>query len=163
MALDAKLYSKVEGSIASKLNGMISRSKMAQGYLNRVVYKQYQAAQNQRWMTENASEAGAWERLSFAYAKRKLKKFASYDGSGSKMEIATGRLQKGVVGDTDPSEHRKIVTDTSIIISTSVPYAVYQDQGTPFMPKRTLSEFSVGTMGPIYAGLSQYIKTGAMS
>jgi hypothetical protein len=116
-----------------KIETMLDRGKSMQSFLNRNVYRIYQNAQRSRWITENASEGGEtgrWEKLNPTYAERKKKIYAAYEGAGEKMLIATGRLFKAVVG---PSNGQiKVVTNTSMTISTSVEYAKYVNEARSF-------------------------------
>lgn len=125
---------KVTSSGASmKLETMLDRGKSMQSFLNRNIYQIYQSAQRERWMTENSSQSGngqRWERLDPTYAKRKRRIYASYEGGGSKMLVATGKLYKAVVG---PGQgQRKIVTNSKLYISTNVPYAGNVDDARSF-------------------------------
>jgi len=123
-------FGSKDDSVEMKLAGMIDRGKAMRSFLNRNIYRIYQNAQRKRWFTENASEGKAWDTVKEPYRTYKLKKYASYDGSGSKTMVATGALFKAVVG---PSNGQyKIVTDHSMTISTSIEYAKYADIARSF-------------------------------
>jgi hypothetical protein len=145
----------VENGIVNQLQGMVDRTNRMQAYLNRIVYKQYQNAQRERWMSENASEGTPWKALNPQYAKRKQIKFASYPGQGTKMLIATGQLQKDVIGPSSGG-HRKLVTNKSIEVSWTTPYASYVEEVRPF------AEFGDKTMATIYDGLAKFIIEGIL-
>lgn len=140
--------------IEDNIQGMLDRSKSMQSYLNRVVYKQYQNAQRKRWMTENASEGTRWSPLNPKYREYKKKKFAAFDGRGTKMLIATDRLYKSVIG--PGADHGKLVSDKRIEITWKTPYAVYVDEKRPF------TEFGEQTMEQIYDGLAQFTMNGIL-
>lgn len=116
--------------ITEFLKGVTMRAGSLQSFLNKNVVKQYQNIQRKRWMTENNSETGQWQPLTVEYAKAKKRRFASYAGKGEKLLIATGKLQKSVIGPGDG--FRKIATPRSLIISTSVEYAPYVDEARSF-------------------------------
>lgn len=104
-----------------------------QGFLNRDVVEAYRNIQRKRWVTENASEGGEskrWAALNPAYAKRKLTQFAGYEGAGKKMLIATGKLYKSVIG--PGAGFRKVATNKTLTISTSVEYAQHVDEARSF-------------------------------
>lgn len=131
---------------------MVKRANLVPGYLNRVVYRQYQNAQRERWKTENNGEdftGGRWEPVDPVYAAYKKKKWADSPGGGGKLLIRTKRLFDSVVG--PHSDHLKLVGDRSIRIATSVPYAEYVDE------KRTFTSYSVVFKKKIMKGLSDYL------
>ena len=119
----------VDNTILKQLQSMMDRAKMAQGYLDRVVYKQYQNRQRKRFITQGNSEGTEWPSLNPKYAQQKLKRFASFPGGGRKMMIATGRLQQAVIG--PGGEHRKVSTNSRLIVSWTTPYAVYTEDVRP--------------------------------
>lgn len=133
---------------------MLDRSKKTKAYLDRVIYRQYQNAQRKRWISENSSEGIVWSRLNPKYAESKKKRFAAYPGQGTKMLIATGQLQSDVIG--GGSGHRKIVTDDSIAINWTTPYAVAVDS------VRTFSTFGEKTMDEMYSGIAKFIMVGEL-
>lgn len=123
---------KTQNSVTQALQEKIERGKSMRAFLDRVVYTEYQNAQRERWMTEGASEGFAWPALkSLTYIRQKSRKFAAFPGGGKKMMIATGRLYNSVTGDS-AQEHRKVVTDNSIDIYTTVDYAQYTDEARTF-------------------------------
>lgn len=137
--------------ITKRLDSMMSRSQALEGFINRVIYPLYQNYQRRRWMDQNAKQTGQWDALNPSYAARKKIMYGggpkhewvggrtpwrvkgqwpSYPGQGTKMMIATGRLFKGVIGES--GEHKKIVTTKSLRIFTTVPYASYADEARDF-------------------------------
>lgn len=144
--------------IEKRLDGMVSRAKNARGYLDRVVYQQYQDAQFMRWQTANASEGSTWKPLTHAYEKYKLKKFSAFPGGGRVLMVATSNLSKSVIGPRGggsmPFGHRKVVTESSLIVGTTVPYAGFADALRPF------TKYSPATMRKIQKGLIAYLKGG---
>ena len=126
-------YGPKSDIIQIKLNALIDRGKSMQSFLDRNIYRIYQNAQRTRWMTENASEGGAsdkWAKLNDLYAERKKKVYASYEGGGEKMLIAPGALFKAVIG--PGNGQLKVVTNTSMIISTNIEYAKHVDYARSF-------------------------------
>lgn len=123
----------------AKLNAMIQRAKTPDAFLNRVAYPAYQNYQANRWMTENMSDGG-WDALNKDYAKSKLTRFAAYPGSGRSMMVATGALVASVIGPgfsmpflRGASQfHRKVVSGSKMVISTSIPYAQYAEEARTF-------------------------------
>lgn len=116
--------------ISEYLKSLTMRAASLQSFLNNNVVKQYQNIQRKRWITENNSETGQWAPVSTDYAKAKKRRFASYPGRGTKLLIATGKLQKSVIGPGDG--FRKVTTPRSLTISTSVEYAPYVDKERSF-------------------------------
>jgi len=116
--------------VSLALTALIDRGRSMQSFLNRNIYRIYQNAQRTRWMTENESEGGRWKGLNAKYERYKRKRFASYEGAGTKMLIATNRLYKSVIG--PGNGQRKIVTNSSMVISTNVGYAKYVDDARSF-------------------------------
>lgn len=147
--------STVSDGISKMLRGMRQRERAMQGYLNRNVLEQYRNIQRERWMTEGKSEGGVkWTRLNAAYARRKRKIYAQYEGAGTKMLIATGKLFKSVIG---PGEgFRKVVTPTRLYLATTVDYASYVNEARNF-----------STLGPeseheIKQGIAQFLFKGIL-
>lgn len=124
------MIKRIEKGGEKRFKQLLDRARESRTFLNTYVYRTYQNAQRNRWMSENTTQGRQWKALDPVYKKRKLTKFAEYDGQGRKMLVATGRLYKSVFGDS--SEHRKIVDATELRISTSVPYAVYVDEVRTF-------------------------------
>jgi len=143
---------KIENGILDYLNELMDRasSGKVKGYLNRVVYKQIIEAQQKRWMTEGASEGKQWIPLNPEYRQRKLKKFASYQGGGRKMLIATNRLVDSMTGKSN-QDHFKLVTERRIEVGSLVEYARYVDE------KRDITTFGDKTINEILKGLNDYL------
>ena len=130
--MSARLRTISDG-VQKRLKGLIDREKAMQGFLNRDVVEAYRNIQRKRWVTENASEAGEsgrWTALNADYARAKLKRFAGYEGGGKRMLIATGKLYKSVIG--PGAGFRKVATNKSLTISTSVEYAQHVDEARSF-------------------------------
>lgn len=122
--------STVSDGITLKLNAMIDRGKSMTSFLDRNIYQMYQNFERTRWITEGASEDSKWDQVGDNYAKYKRKKFADYEGGGTKLLIATGTLFHAVIG---PAQgQRKLVTNTQLYISTDVPYAGYVNERRNF-------------------------------
>lgn len=170
-------FTTIQNGIQENLDAMLKRSKSLRGYLNRVVYRQYQDAQLQRWMTEGASEGAKWKALSPSYAKYKTIRYgggprrrggnwASYPGAGTKTLIATGTLVSGVIGPMQGSSsfglrlgsenHRKVVTERSIEIHTTVSYAEKVNEIRQFvgLGRATSQKIAQGVMRYITKGES---------
>jgi len=147
-------FTKISSGIEDQLKGMVDRSRDMTSYLNRVVYQQYKNAQRQRWITEGSSEGPKWKALNKGYAKSKLTRFASYPGGGRHILIATGELQKSVIG--PGGGHRKIVTDHSIEINWTTDYADKVNDVRPF------SAFGNKTNQEIYDGIAKFLISGLM-
>ncbi len=139
--------------ITDQLEGMVKRANLLPGYLNRVVYREYQNAQRARFNSENVGEdfdGGQWASVDPDYETWKEAKYGDNPvGKGKKINIATGRLFMGLVG---PSEdHRKLVDEKSITITHSVEYGRYVDE------KRTFSSWSDKFYNRLYAGTADYL------
>lgn len=116
-----------------KIDSMLDRGRAMQSFLNRNIYRIYQNAQRDRWETENSSQSGngqRWEPLNRDYAIRKRKIYQNYEGGGTKMLVATGKLYKSVIG---PGQgQRKVVTNDKLYIATSIGYGQYVDEARSF-------------------------------
>lgn len=121
---------KASGTIEKNIQGMLKRSRQMQGWLNTVAYKTYQNAQRERWMTEGDSQGSKWLPVNPEYAKRKAVKFASAPGGGTKTLIASGTLQKSVIG--PGAGFKKLTTTTSLTILTTLQYAKFVDDVRSF-------------------------------
>lgn len=147
---------KLQNSIESKLNSMMSRAGKMSGYLNAVVFPKYQQAQIQRWQTEGSSEDIPWPALNTEYKKQKIKKFGSFPGGGQAMMIATGRLASGAMG-RDSTYFTKFVTEGGIEVSmntSTLPYAAYPAVNRPYM------RFSDATINDMISGMWNYLNGG---
>lgn len=142
-----------------RMNALVSRANTLEGYLNRVVFRQYQKAQLKRWQTENASEGTKWTELNPKYARQKVRRYASFPGAGKALMIATGKLVDAATG-RDTSGLTKITSATGIRIAINlgeVPYAAYAAKERPFM------KFGPTTLGEMRSGLKNFIRTGRAS
>lgn len=157
---------KVIDEIEQSLDAMVQRGKKMEGYLNRVVYGQYQAAKAREWETEGQSEGATWKSINKDYERRKKIRFADAPGAGAHLLIATGRLVSSVIGPSSEwtvfdvkgaaKDHRKKVERKSITISTVVPYAEYVNQEREFVGLGDDSQ------ALIFKGLAKYMITGEM-
>ncbi len=154
------LLKVIENKIQKDLSALLNRTLGIRTYLNTVVYQQYKNAQRKRWMTEGASEGERWKDLDPKYAAWKKKRYATSPGQGRKMLIASGRLFSAVVGEGmgegKVQEHRKIVTNKSIEIGWTTPYAPYVDD------VREFSDFGDETTEMIEDGVADYIFASLM-
>jgi hypothetical protein len=147
------LLKAIDRQVTKSLQAKLDRTKLMSGFLNRVIYPMYQNAQRMRWASFNATEGSLWASLDSKYAKRKLIKFASFPGGGRKMMIAKGRLFNSVTGDS-LEDHRKIITDNSIEVLTTVEYAGFVDEKRPFLKlsDKTLNEMKQAARDYLMAG-----------
>jgi hypothetical protein len=121
----------VEDTALKNLRAMIKRGKSTRTFLQLKAYPIYIKAQMKRWMTENTSQGTAWAPLNSKYASYKLKKFGSNVGAGKKIMIATGRLYQSIIGAGDG--HFKLITDSSMIVGTTLDYAKFAASKRPIM------------------------------
>jgi len=149
MSDNIKLDISLDG-ITNKLNGMLSRANLVDGWLNRVAYPQIIQHQRQRWMTEGASEGEQWKPLNPKYRLRKLSQFRDYPGAGTKMLIATGKLVDSITGD-NKTDHYKIVSGKCLEMGTKVSYAKYVDE------TRNFTRLSDQTIEDLKAQLRAYL------
>lgn len=139
----------INNGIKDQLQGMVNRANAMQGFLNRNIYRMYQNAQRDRWITENQSEGRQWDKLSPGYSKYKPKKYANYPGGGRKMMIATGRLAAAAQGKSP--ELYKIATNKQLILTIKgIEYASHADES------RTISKWSNETMDKMYKAISDF-------
>lgn len=143
----------IQTGVTMNLQAKIARGKSLRGWIDRVAYPQYQNLQRERWMTEGASQGTSWPSLNPKYEKYKARKFASFPGGGTKMMIATSRLFNSVIGD-DLENHRKIATDTSLEVFSTLDYAQYPNV------RRNFTDFSQATMEDLANQAAQYIMGG---
>lgn len=127
---------KVTDNITPQLKALLERAKSKQAAFARI-YPVYQAAQLQRFVTENSSEGAPWDKLDPKYAEYKLRRYGggarraskkrpagewrTWPGAGRKMLIGTSSLAGAVIGPGDHGmegvdHHRAIFTDTSMTI-----------------------------------------------
>lgn len=139
--------------IQQYLNAMIDRARIGTGWLNRYAYPRLIQMQRDRWQSEGASEGNAWQAIKPSYKAYKLRKFADYPGSGSKLLIATGRLVNSMTGDTK-ADHWKMVKGNELTMGSLVPYAKYVDE------VRDITTIGNDTMDDLADSYVQYIMTG---
>lgn len=163
MGSEASIKITVTG-IEKDLNQMVARAKNVRGFLNSVIYKQYQNAQRKRWITEGASEGGKWAANSPKYATWKIKQFTTggkkraprkfttsgLAAAGRNLMIFTGSLVDSVVDDPKAG-HKKIVNARSIKIFTTVPYAKKVNEVRPF------TNWSPKTINSMKRAMAKYI------
>lgn len=169
--------SLAQNGIATKLDDIVGRAKSVEGYLNRVLFRQYQKAQIERFRTENQSEGNRWQPLSPEYKKRKRiiygggPKFQwvggpkpwtpagawpSYPGGGNVMMVATNKLMEGAIG-RDSRAFTKVVRATGMSISINLGYVPYAAEAAAVRP---VMEFSQDTLKKWHAGLLNFIMKG---
>lgn len=137
--------------ISNTLNGMLSRAKLARGWLNRVGYPLIIEAQRIRWASEGSSEGASWKPLNQSYAKAKLKRFANSPGGGRKMLVATSRLVNSVTGD-ETKDHFKLVEENRISVGSLVEYAKYVNEA------RNFTKLGQATVDNIADQLGKYLR-----
>ena len=155
-------FTQTKDGITAKLNAMVSKSQNCAAFLTNVIYPMYVEAQQERWMTENSSETGAWVPLStkpikpwwiskkqddgesliqayetggYAAAKRIL--YKGFPGGGNALGIAKGKLSDNVIGKNGVgSGLNRIVTPNSMTLAIDdslIPYAKYYARIRPVM------------------------------
>lgn len=140
--------------ISKYLEKMLDRSRLIEGWLNRVAYPTLIKVQRVRWQTEGASEGSTWAAIDQNYATKKLSLFRDYPGSGRKLLIATGRLIQGMTGE-NKSDHYKLVTKSSLEMGTvGIDYAAYVDE------KRDITTLSKETTSKLSDSLGKYLAKG---
>lgn len=147
---------KTSDGITQSLLAMLDRGRSAGAYLDRVVWPKYQAAQIQRWETENASQGDTWKQLNPDYEKKKKVKFAAYPGAGQVKMVATSRLAQGAQG-RNTEYFMRTVDESSIQVAinlSTLPYASYAAKSRPFM------SFSAATLDEWTHGLAAYVMRG---
>lgn len=152
MGDQAVTLKKVQAGIEKRLEEMMDRSRALRTYFLTQIYPYYQNLQRTRWMTEGSSEGPAWKAINPLYAAYKRTRFVSYDGHGTKMMIATGRLFKSVIG--PGADHTVRVDDRSITIGTTVEYAKFAGKIRPIF------KFKKSEISAMKRGVFTYIKTG---
>lgn len=151
---EAKMV-KLQDTVSSKLEAMISRTKDPRPFLEKV-YKTYVATQAKRWQAENAdpniSPGPTWPKLTEAYSKRKLKKFASFPGGGQKIMVASGTLVNAVLG---RNEHaRKLISQSTLVVAVDLPYAKYAND------PRNFTKFSKAWINKLKQDYVNYLSGG---
>lgn len=152
MSIQAQI--KVD-AINNRLDKIISNVNTVRGYINRVVYEQYQRAQIERWKSAGSgardvttSEGDRWPRLNPGYLKYKRARFAGAPYGGNQMLVATGRLLREAV----VAKKRTLRYGIEVYVTT--PYAKDVAAVRPFMT------FSKKTRGKILDGIRKYIRDG---
>jgi len=141
--------------ISEHLKKMIERSNLVAGWLNRVAYPKILEVQRMRWASEGNSEGSGWRQLKANYKTYKLKKYADYPGSGTKLLIATNRLVDSMTGKSK-AEHWKLVQKNKLEVGSFVPYAAFVDK------ERDITSLSKDTVDSIAEGLGDYLTKGSM-
>jgi len=152
---------KKSDSIQARNQAMLDRANTMQSFLNRVIFKMYQDAQRLRWASEGGSEGYPWEQLNSKYETWKKKKYQKYDGSGSKLMVATNALHQSAIENA-----AKIATNENITITVNSDvqnpetkksvsnYAKYAAHARPIM------KFSQDTIDTFRDAIQTYIATG---
>ena len=152
--MSASAQIKVE-KIYANIDRMLESANGVRGYINRVVYAQYQKAQIERFKSGGdgsksvvTSEGDKWDALDKKYLKRKRVKHAKDDYSGNQMLVATGRLLRETV------LARKRTLKYGLEVYVITPYAKYVNESRPFMT------FSSRTRRSILDGMRRYMRYG---
>lgn len=156
-------FKVTKDGIRKQLEAMVARGKSPSAFMQRVTLNQYKKAQVARWETEGASEDVTWEPLtSISYKAYKRRRYASYDGAGNKLMIATGGLYQAATGRGQGMY--KLITDTSFVVGIdlnaanpegkSLGYAAYAAE------KRPIMEFSDATLDKWRSDIANYIFKG---
>jgi len=166
--ITAKGFTINETSITQMFNNMLSRTKLADGWLNRVAVPLLYEVQRQRWMTENTSEGDQWAPLNPVYARYKLKRYGggpkrdggtwpNYPGSGTKLMIATGRLVDSMSkpGGDGVKMVQRMGTTTRLTLGTLLDYAKYPNA------TRNFTDLSQSTVDNITEQYVAYVKGGS--
>lgn len=142
-------------AIYENIDRIIASANSVRGYINRVVFAQYQQAQIERFKSAGdgsssatTSEGDSWPKLNPKYLTQKRKKHANDDYGGNQMLVATGDLLKGVVFPN------KRVLQYGLEVYVTVPYAKYVAQTRSFMT------FSDSTRQSILDGMRSYMRYG---
>lgn len=139
-------------NVTKKFEDILKRERALQGFLNKNVAAKYQNLQRKRWITENSSEGGQWQRLNPKYAAYKRKRWMDAPGGGRKMLVASGTLFKCMITPGDGvNGYRKIATDRRLVISTGIEYARHVDEA------RTFSKWGRESIGEFRAMIYDFI------
>lgn len=151
-------------SVKKMFEGMIERSKLTTGWLNRVAYPQLLNVQRLRWQTEGGSEGSPWVKTTDPYRTSKLKRYADYPGGGRKDLIATGRLAFSMTLDgslnsakASMNDHYKLVQENKLEMGSFVPYARFMQESG-----RDMTTLSPDTQTELAENLRDYIVNGTM-
>lgn len=141
--------------------GLISRARLIDGWLNRIAYPELLNTQRKRWQTEGASEGQTWQPISASYATSKSKRFADYPGAGQKLLIATGRLAYSMTltsslhdSKSKDGDHFKLVRQNKLEMGSFVPYAKYVND------ERDITTIGHDTQQRLVRSLSDYLLRG---
>lgn len=77
---------------------------------------------------------GTWAPLNPRYAAQKERRWP-----GRPILVASGALLESVTGGTG---FVKIITPTALALGTNIPYAIYHQRGTTYMPRRAVIDLS---------------------
>lgn len=136
-----------KGGVLPDFEKMLSRAAKVRGYLNRVVYPEYQSLQAERWTTQGASQTGKWDAINKKYLKWRRRVFPS---SGSKILVRTTDLARSMTGQ-DKSFHFKLITDKRLEVGTMLDYGQYVDED------RDITGFNEATIDNFVEGLEDYL------
>lgn len=154
---------KYRKKVEDRFQNILKASDYFSAWANSKFLALYSNKQNQRWMTEGASEGANWRALNSSYAARKKIIYKDSPGSGTKMLIGTARL----IGSLTPPNYRlfeksgeterfrKLVEKNKITISIAVDseteYFKYVDE------KRPYTKFSDKTKQEIIKSYKKYL------
>lgn len=139
-------FKMIRNDFEKRMNGMINSGGLFRGFLNSTIYSIYQKAQDERFRSENQSEGRKWKQVRRDYRIRKIREKQRDPNrfpGGDRILIHTGELSRSVVG-SDLKFHRKIVSERSITIATTLEYAGFVAETRPFMSfgRTTQKKFS---------------------
>jgi hypothetical protein len=145
--------STIKNSVTKRLDAMVNAPNLVEGYLNRVVLRQYLTAQQKRWDTHNVGDefqGGEWAELDPKYKAWKLKKYGTDEILIRTRDLINSSLLKNSMG-------MKTVDTRGIHIYTKVPYAPYMMDGTTTTKKRYIDLWSDSFMARIKQGIGKYV------
>lgn len=154
MKVTAKLtlIEQTEAKALKNLRSIVKQGKNSRTFLQMKAYPIYIKAQMKRWMSENTSQGSQWKALDPRYAARKKKDWWGWEGNGTKMMIASGRLYKSVIG--AGAGHYKMITDKEMIVGTDVEYAKYAGAIRPIV------EFNKAFIAKLKADWIEFMLSG---
>lgn len=128
-------FNKISDDSQKLFTQALSLEAAFRTWMVRKGYPLYQKAQEQRWMTQNASEGKTWKAIKPAYESWKIKKQAEDSGKypgGKRVLVLTTDLFNSVVG-RDLKYHRAIFEKKGFYVATTIPYGKYVNDVRPFV------------------------------